>query len=112
MYITEQVSLCVRAMEDRKLCMVAAEEERRRKILNERKLFQQLATKRFRQVTEKLKTIESSTRSPPSENIHKNIESNTRSAPSENIHKSIETLGVHPVRIYIEYREQHQECTQ
>lgn len=49
-----------RAMEDRKRCMVAAEEERKRRILDDRRLFQQEATDRFRLATERCKTTESS----------------------------------------------------
>ena len=43
-------------MESRKLVMLAAEEERRQRILNERKKFHREATERFRQATERCKT--------------------------------------------------------
>ncbi len=42
-------------MEDRKLVMLAAEEERKQRILNERKQFHREATERFRQATERCK---------------------------------------------------------
>jgi len=50
-------------MENRKLIMLAAEEERRQKILSERKKFHKEATERFRQATERCKAGSSYTES-------------------------------------------------
>ena len=61
--------LSFRAIEDRKQSIVAAEEERRKKILDERRLFQQEATERFRLATKKFKALEMSSKGPSGEKM-------------------------------------------